>query len=80
MLIDVTVPKWGLTMKDAEITKWLKKEGDFVEKDEPIAEAASEKITNTINAPVKGKIVKILVSEGETALVGTVIAQIEPEQ
>jgi len=79
MIIDVTVPKWGLTMKDAQITKWLKNEGDLVEKDEPIAEAASEKITNVINSPVKGKLVKILIQEGETVPVGTVVAQIESE-
>ncbi len=79
MIIDVTVPKWGLTMKEVEIVKWLKKEGDMVEKDEPLVEVTTEKISNTINAPEKGKLVKILAKEGETALVAAVIAQIETE-
>ncbi|HOC52536.1 MAG TPA: biotin attachment protein [Caldisericia bacterium] len=79
MIIDVTVPKWGLTMKEVEIVKWLKKEGDMVEKDEPLVEVTTEKISNTINAPEKGKLVKILTKEGETAFVAAVIAQIETE-
>jgi len=79
MIIDVTVPKWGLTMKEAEIVKWLKKEGDVVEKDEPLVEVTTEKISNTINSPAKGKLVKILVKEGETAPVAATIAQIEAD-
>ena len=79
MIVDVTVPKWGLTMKEAEIVKWLKKEGDMVEKDEPIVEVSTEKISNTINAPAKGKLLKILVKEGDTAPVAATIAQIETE-
>ena len=79
MIIDVTVPKWGLTMKEAEIVKWLKKEGDVVEKDEPLVEVTTEKISNTINSPAKGKLVKILVKEGEAAPVAATIAQIEAE-
>jgi len=79
MIVDVTVPKWGLTMKEVEIIKWLKKEGDMVEKDEPLVEVTTEKISNTINAPAKGKLVKILAKEGETAAVASVIAQIETE-
>lgn len=79
MIVDVTVPKWGLTMKEAEIVKWMKKEGDMVEKDEPLVEVTTEKIDNTINAPAKGKLVKILVKEGETAAVAATIAQIETE-
>ncbi|NLI56878.1 2-oxo acid dehydrogenase subunit E2, partial [bacterium] len=46
MIIDVTVPKWGLTMKEVEIVKWLKNEGDMVEKDEPLVEVTTEKISN----------------------------------
>lgn len=79
MIIDVTVPKWGLTMKEVEIVKWLKNEGDMVEKDEPLVEVTTEKISNTINAPEKGKLVKILAKEGETAPVAAVVAQIETE-
>jgi len=66
-------------MKEVEIVKWLKKEGDMVEKDEPLVEVTTEKISNTINAPEKGKLVKILTKEGETAFVAAVIAQIETE-
>lgn len=79
MVVDVVVPKWGLTMKEAEITKWLKKEGEHVEKDEPLVEVTTEKLSSSIKAPASGKLIKILVKEGESAPVGKVIAQIEPE-
>lgn len=79
MVFDVKVPKWGFTMKEAEIVKWLKKEGDMVEKDEFFVEVTTEKIANTINSPAKGKLVKILVKEGESAPVAAKIAQIEAE-
>lgn len=79
MVVDVVVPKWGLTMKEAEITKWLKKEGEHVEKDEPLVEVTTEKLSSSIKAPASGKLIKILVKEGESAPVGKVIAQIESE-
>ena len=48
MIIEVTVPKWRLTMEKAEVVKWLKNEGDKVEKGEQLVEMMTEKITNYI--------------------------------
>lgn len=45
MVVDVTVPKWGLTMKEVEIVKWHKNEGEKLEKGEPLVQVMTEKIT-----------------------------------
>ena len=57
--------------------KWLKREGDFVKRDEPIVEVVTDKVNAEIPSPFEGKLVKIAVTEGETVRVGAVIAQIE---
>jgi pyruvate/2-oxoglutarate dehydrogenase complex dihydrolipoamide acyltransferase (E2) component len=78
MPFEVTVPKFGLTMQDANIVRWLKKEGEQVNAGETLLEIETEKITSEIEAPVSGTVTKILYPEGQTALVGEVIALIEP--
>ncbi len=77
MIIQVKVPKWGLTMEKAEVVKWVKQEGDTVQKDEHLVEMMTEKITNYIDAPESGVLSKIMVKEGESAEVGQVVAEIE---
>lgn len=77
--IKVTMPKLGLTMKSGTITKWLKKEGDRVEKDEVIAMIETEKLSGEVKAPASGVLVKILKKEGEEVPVGEVIAIIRTE-
>ena len=79
MIIEVTVPKWRLTMEKAEVVKWLKNEGDKVEKGEQLVEMMTEKITNYIEVPESGILKRIFVKEGETAQVSAVIAEIEIE-
>src|SRR5206468_10907241 len=59
------------------VDKWLKHEGDFVKRDEPLVEVVTDKVNAEIPSPFEGKLVKIAVSEGETVRVGAVIAQIE---
>jgi pyruvate/2-oxoglutarate dehydrogenase complex dihydrolipoamide acyltransferase (E2) component len=66
-------------MEKAEVTKWLKSEGDKVEKGEHLAEMMTEKITNYIDAPESGILKRILIKEGESAQVASVIAEIETE-
>jgi pyruvate dehydrogenase E2 component (dihydrolipoamide acetyltransferase) len=78
MAFEVTVPKFGLTMQEANIVRWLKKEGEQVNAGETLLEIETEKITSEIEAPVSGTVTKILYPEGKTALVGEVIALIEP--
>ena len=76
-LIDVPMPQMGESITEGTITKWLKKVGDTVGKDEPLFEISTDKVDAEIPAPVSGKIAKILVEEGKTVGVHTVVAQIE---
>jgi pyruvate dehydrogenase E2 component (dihydrolipoamide acetyltransferase) len=76
MSVEVNMPKFGMTMKEGTIISWLKKVGDNVNKGEPIAEVESEKITNTVDAPISGILEEIIGQEGETLPISTVIAYI----
>lgn len=68
------MPKLSLTMKEGTVGKWYKKEGDAVEKGEPIVEVISEKATYDLEAPASGVIRKILVEEGFNAPVNAALA------
>jgi len=76
MVIKVVMPKLSLTMKEGTVGKWYKKEGDTVEKGEPIVEIISEKATYDLEAPISGVLRKILVEEGVDAPVNAVLAAI----
>lgn len=73
MATDILMPKWGLTMKEGKLSKWLKKEGDSVRKGEAIFEVETDKITNTVDAVEDGVLFQILVEVGETVAVKTVV-------
>lgn len=77
MLVELNMPKFGMTMKEGTIVKWFKQTGDFVAKDEPILEVETEKITNMVDSPVDGVLEKILYPEGETVAISVVIAYID---
>jgi pyruvate dehydrogenase E2 component (dihydrolipoyllysine-residue acetyltransferase) len=74
--VNVTMPKWGLTMKQGKISKWFKKEGDPVKKGEPLFEVETEKITNKVEALSSGILFQIVVQEGAVVPVGTILAVI----
>jgi pyruvate dehydrogenase E2 component (dihydrolipoamide acetyltransferase) len=74
--VNVTMPKWGLTMKQGKLSKWFKKEGDPVQKGEPLFEVETEKITNKVEAPASGAVFQIVVKEGSVVPVGTILAVI----
>lgn len=74
--IDVVMPKMGESLQEGTITKWLKKVGDKVERDEMILEISTDKVDTEVPAPQEGILSEILVKEGETVEVGTVIAKI----
>jgi 2-oxoglutarate dehydrogenase E2 component (dihydrolipoamide succinyltransferase) len=76
MSIEIKVPSPGESITQVQLAAWLVKDGDFVEKDTEIAEIDSDKATLSISAEASGK-VKILVPEGETVDVGTVICTID---
>src|SRR5712692_3441515 len=73
----IKMPQLGESVTEGTVDKWLKHEGDFVKRDEPIVEVVTDKVNAEIPSPFEGKLVKIAVNEGETVRVGAVIAQIE---
>lgn len=77
MRIKVKLPKLGLTIEEATIREWLKKEGDEVAAGEVIAAIEADKATFEIPAPAAGRIVQILAAADETVEVGANIAIIE---
>jgi pyruvate dehydrogenase E2 component (dihydrolipoamide acetyltransferase) len=74
MVTKVVMPKLSLTMKEGTVGKWYKKEGDTVQKDEPIVEVVSEKATYDLEAPTSGILRKIMVEEGVDVPVNHVLA------
>ena len=72
----VVMPQMGESIFEGTITKWLKKVGDRVEKDEPLFEISTDKVDAEIPAPVAGVLSEIRVPEGETVGVNTVVAVI----
>ncbi|GAB4283666.1 MAG: 2-oxoglutarate dehydrogenase complex dihydrolipoyllysine-residue succinyltransferase [Marinilabiliales bacterium] len=79
MIIDIKIPSPGESISEVELTKWLVNDGEFVEKEQEIAEIESEKASLTIFAEETGKI-KIIEKEGKTLPVGAIIGQIDTEQ
>ena len=77
--VDMVMPQMGESIAEGTIIKWLKKEGDKVEKDEIILEISTDKVDSEIPSPQAGVIKKLLVPEGETVQVGSVIAHLETE-
>lgn len=76
-LAQIKMPQLGESVTEGTVEKWLKSEGDFVKRDEPLVEVVTDKVNAEIPSPFEGKLVKIAVTEGETVRVGAVIAQIE---
>jgi pyruvate dehydrogenase E2 component (dihydrolipoamide acetyltransferase) len=74
MVTKVVMPRLSLTMKEGTVGKWYKKEGESVEKGEPMVEVVSEKATYDLEAPASGILRKILVLEGVDVPVNAVIA------
>ncbi|HCA81100.1 MAG TPA: diapophytoene dehydrogenase [Bacteroidetes bacterium] len=77
MLVDVVMPKMGESIQEGKILRWMKKPGDKVELDETILEISTDKVDSEIPSPAAGFLSKIVVPEGETVEVGTIIAAIE---
>ena len=76
MPTDVVMPQMGESIFEGAITKWLKKVGDSVEKDEPLFEISTDKVDAEIPAPVAGVLTEIKVPEGATVEINTVVAVI----
>lgn len=76
-LAQIKMPQLGESVTEGTVDKWLKHEGDFVKRDEPLVEVVTDKVNAEIPSPFEGKLVKISANEGETVRVGAVIGQIE---
>jgi 2-oxoisovalerate dehydrogenase E2 component (dihydrolipoyl transacylase) len=73
----IKMPQLGESVTEGTVDHWLKAEGDFVKRDEPLVEVVTDKVNAEIPSPFEGKLLKIAVTAGETVQVGAVIAQIE---
>jgi pyruvate dehydrogenase E2 component (dihydrolipoamide acetyltransferase) len=77
--VEVPMPQMGESIAEGTVSVWLKKVGDRVERDEPIMEISTDKVDAEIPSPVAGVLAEVVVSEGQTVEVGTVVAFIETE-
>src|SRR5436305_1102413 len=71
------MPQLGETVVEGTITKWLKQQGETVERDEPLFEISTDKVDTEVPSPLAGTLVQIKVPEGETVSVGTELAVID---
>ncbi|MGD0199528.1 MAG: 2-oxoglutarate dehydrogenase, E2 component, dihydrolipoamide succinyltransferase [Bryobacteraceae bacterium] len=76
-MIDVVMPQMGESIVEGTITKWLKKAGERVERDQPLLEISTDKVDTEIPSPASGALASILVQEGQTVAINTVIAHID---
>src|SRR4051812_31266734 len=74
------MPQMGESIAEGTLSKWLKKVGDEVKRDEPIFEISTDKVDAEIPAPSAGILVEILVTEGQTVPVQQLVARIETDK
>jgi pyruvate dehydrogenase E2 component (dihydrolipoyllysine-residue acetyltransferase) len=77
--IDVIMPQMGESIAEGTLSRWMKKVGDPIKRDEPIFEISTDKVDAEIPAPSAGVLAEILVQEGQTVAVQTVVARIETD-
>jgi len=78
MILELKVPSPGESITEVQIARWLKKDGDYVQKDEEVCEIDSDKATLTINSEQAGQI-KLLAKDGDTVKVGSVVAKVDTD-
>src|SRR5437763_7329985 len=76
MATDVVMPQMGESIAEGTVSRWIKKVGDKVERDEPLLEISTDKVDAEIPSPAAGTITEILVQEGQTVPVNSVVARI----
>src|SRR6476661_7723314 len=77
--VDVVMPQMGVSVSEGTITKWNKQVGDTIEADETLLEISTDKVDTEVPSPASGVVSEILVQEGETVDVGTLLARIGGE-
>ena len=76
-MIDVVMPQMGESIVEGTLTRWLKKPGERVERDEPLFEISTDKVDTEIPSPAAGVLKDVLVEEGKTVAINTIVARIE---
>src|SRR5215469_18345700 len=76
-MTDVVMPQMGESIVEGTLTKWLKKPGERVERDEPLFEISTDKVDTEIPSPAAGTLSAVLVEEGKTVGINTVVARID---
>ncbi len=76
---EVRLPQYGMGMTEGTILEWLKQPGDEITEDDPIANVEAAKVETELEAPYTGTLLEIVVGDGETIDVGTVVAWMETD-
>jgi pyruvate dehydrogenase E2 component (dihydrolipoamide acetyltransferase) len=76
-MTEVVMPQMGESIVEGTLTKWLKKPGERIERDEPLFEISTDKVDTEIPSPAAGTLAEILVEEGKTVGINTVVARID---
>src|SRR5438128_4507153 len=79
MRTNVIMPQMGESIAEGTVTKWLKKIGDPVKRDEPLFEISTDKVDSEIPAAMAGVLAEILVPEGQTVAVNSIVAVIDTD-
>lgn len=77
--VDVIMPQMGESIAEGTVSRWLKKVGDNVKRDEPLFEISTDKVDAEIPSPSAGILVEILIGEGQTVAIQTVVARLETD-
>ncbi len=77
-MIEIRLPQWGMGMQEGTIVRWLRATGETVEKGDDLVEIESAKVNETVQAPARGRIVRLVAAEGETVPVQALLAEFEP--
>ncbi|MBO0709477.1 MAG: hypothetical protein J2P44_14030, partial [Candidatus Dormibacteraeota bacterium] len=75
----VKMPQLGESVTEGTVDRWLKQEGDYVRRDEPLVEVVTDKVNAEVPSPFEGTLRKIDIQEGTTVPIGATIAQIDVE-
>src|SRR5205814_3328003 len=79
MAIDVVMPQMGESIAEGTVVRWIKKPGEKVDRDEPLLEISTDKVDAEIPSPAAGTLSEVLVKEGQTVAVNSVVARIAGE-
>src|SRR5271155_5788978 len=75
-MIDVVMPQMGESIVEGTLTKWLKKPGETIGRDEPLFEISTDKVDTEIPSPAAGVLAEVLIEEGKTVGINTIVARI----